>query len=98
VLKLIAISIRAAAQKNIPINMCGQMSGSPLYTMLLLGMGLRKFSVTPSAIPEVKSICRKVTIPECEAIAARVMGMENARDVKSYLKEELKKRVEEIVE
>jgi phosphotransferase system enzyme I (PtsI) len=54
--------------------------------------------VTPSAIPEVKSICRKATIPECEAIAARVMGMENARDVKSYLKEELKKRVEEIVE
>ena len=52
--------------------MCGQMSGSPLYTMLLLGMGLRRFSVTPSAIPEVKNICRNVTIEQCEAVAARV--------------------------
>jgi phosphoenolpyruvate-protein phosphotransferase (PTS system enzyme I) len=98
VLKLIAMAIRAAVAKNVPINMCGQMSGSSLYTMLLLGMGLRKFSVTPSAIPEIKNICRSVTIAECEAVALRVMGMENARDVKSYLKEELKKRVQEIVE
>jgi len=57
------------------------MSGNPLYTMLLLGMGLRRFSVTPSAIPEVKSIIRKVSIPDCEAVTARVMTMENARDV-----------------
>ena len=61
------------------------MSGSPLYTMLLLGMGLRQFSVTPGAIPEVKNICRSVTIAECEAVAARALTMENARDVKSYL-------------
>ena len=92
------MAIRAAGVKNVPINMCGQMSGSSLYTMLLLGMGLRKFSVTPSAIPEIKNICRSVTIAECEAVAARVMSMENARDVISYLKEELKKRVQEIVE
>ena len=98
VLKLIAIAIEAAGRKQVPISMCGQMSGSPLYTMLLLGMGLRQFSVTPSAIPEVKSICRSVTIPECQAVAARVMGMENARDVKSYLKEEVRKYVREITE
>lgn len=97
VLKLIQMSLVAAERKGVPISMCGQMSGSPLYTMLLLGMGLRRFSVTPSAIPEVKNICRNVTIAECQAIAARVMGMENARDVKSYLKEEVKKRVQELV-
>ncbi|MEN6458720.1 MAG: phosphoenolpyruvate--protein phosphotransferase [Thermoguttaceae bacterium] len=98
VLRLIDMSIKAAGQKQLPISMCGQMSGSPLYTMLLLGMGLRQFSLTPSAIPEVKSICRSVAIPECEAVAQRVMGMENARDVKNYLKEEVKKYVREISE
>jgi phosphotransferase system enzyme I (PtsI) len=97
VLRLIAMSIEAAERKQVPINMCGQMSGSPLYTMLLLGMGLRRFSVTPSAIPEVKNICRKVTLADCQAVAARVMTMENARDVKSYLKEEVKKRIQAIV-
>ena len=40
---------RAASQ--IPVNLCGQMSGSPIYTMLLLGLGLRQFSVTPAAHP-----------------------------------------------
>src|SRR5208282_5102028 len=67
VLKLIALSIQAADRKLVPINMCGQMSGSSLYTMLLLGMGLRRFSVTPSAIPEIKNVCRNVTVAECQA-------------------------------
>ncbi|MCE5267463.1 MAG: phosphoenolpyruvate--protein phosphotransferase [Planctomycetaceae bacterium] len=98
VLRLIAMAIQAASRKQLPISMCGQMSGSPLYTMLLLGMGLRQLSVTPSAIPEVKSLCRSVTIPECQAVAQRVMGMEHARDVKNYLKEEVKKYVREITE
>ncbi len=98
VLKLVAMSIAAADRKQLPISMCGQMSGSPLYTMLLLGLGLRKFSVTPSAIPEVKNLCRRVTIPECRAVAERVMTMENARDVKNYLKEEVKKFIDEVSE
>jgi phosphoenolpyruvate-protein phosphotransferase (PTS system enzyme I) len=98
VLKLIAMSIDAADRKGVPISMCGQMSGSPLYTMLLLGMGLRKFSVSPSSIPEVKNLCRSVSLAECQAVATRVMMMENARDVRSYLKEEVKKHVREIVE
>lgn len=98
VLKLIAMSLDAANRKGIPISMCGQMSGSPLYTMLLLGMGLRKFSVSPSSIPEVKDLCRKVTLPDCQAVADRIKMMENARDVRSYLKEEMKKYVREIVE
>ena len=81
-----------------PVNVCGQMSGSPTYTMLLLGLGLRQLSVTPSAIPEIKKVCRSVTIAQCEAWPQRAMAMENARDIKSYLREELKKVVPEVVD
>jgi phosphotransferase system enzyme I (PtsI) len=95
VLKQISWAIQAADRKSIPINLCGQMSGNPAYTMLLLGLGLRQFSVTPSAIPEIKNICRSVTIEQCQAVAARAIFMENARYIKSYLREELKKRVPE---
>lgn len=98
VLRLIAMAIDAADRRNVPISMCGQMSGSPLYTMLLLGMGLRRFSVSPSSIPEVKNLCRSVSLPECQAVAERVKHMENARDVKNYLKEELKKRGRDVIE
>lgn len=97
VLKLIAQAISAADRGQIPANVCGQMSGSSTYTMLLLGLGLRRLSVTPSAIPEIKKVCRTVTIPQCEAIAQRVMTLEHARDIKNYLREELKKVVPEMV-
>ena len=45
------------------------MSGDPMYTMLLLGMGLRQLSVTPHNIPEIKKIIRSVTIEEADAVA-----------------------------
>ncbi len=96
VLRLIAMTIEAADGKPIPVNLCGQMSGNPVYTMLLLGLGLRRFSVAPSAIPEIKKVCRTVTVEQCKAVTARAMTMDNAREIKSYLKEEVKKRVPEL--
>jgi len=98
VLKLIAMSLEVGRRKSIPVDICGQMSGNPVYTMLLLGMGLEHFSVTPAAIPEIKKICRSVSIEECRVVAERTMTMENARDVRGYLKEELRRRVPELAQ
>jgi phosphotransferase system enzyme I (PtsI) len=67
------------------------MSANCIYTMLLLGMGLKQISVPPTAIPELKRLIRGVTLPQCEAIAAKVLTLESAREIKAYLKEELKK-------
>ncbi len=97
ILKLIELSVQAARRRGIPVNLCGQMSGNPLYTMLLLGLGLRQMSVPPSAVPEIKKICRSVTIAQCEEVAARARRLEHARDVKRYLKEELKQVLPELV-
>jgi phosphoenolpyruvate-protein phosphotransferase (PTS system enzyme I) len=97
VIKLIEIAINAARRRQIPVNLCGQMSGNSIYTMLLLGLGLRQLSVPPSAIPEIKKVCRSVTVEACEAVARRVLTLENARDIKSFLKEELKKVLPEMV-
>jgi phosphoenolpyruvate-protein phosphotransferase (PTS system enzyme I) len=93
VLRLVSMAIDAADKKPIPITMCGQMSGNPTYTMLLLGLGLRHFSVTPANVPEIKNICRRVTIAECKEVAGRVSAMENARDITNYLREELKRHI-----
>ena len=51
VLRLIERVVQAAAKYNIAVNVCGEMSGDPLYTMLLLGLGIRQLSVTPHNIP-----------------------------------------------
>jgi phosphotransferase system enzyme I (PtsI) len=59
--------------------------------MLLIGLGLRSFSATPAAVPEVKRVCRSITIEQCEQVARRVKNLDNARDIRIYLKEELSK-------
>jgi phosphotransferase system enzyme I (PtsI) len=91
VIRLIDMAVKAADKAGRPISMCGQMSGNPLYTMLLIGIGLRTLSVTPSAVPEVKRVCRSVSLDQCQKIADQVRTLETARDVKTYLKEELSK-------
>src|SRR5688572_26382636 len=96
VLRMINIAVRAAIESDVPISMCGQMCGNPLYTMLLLGMGLRSMSVTPAAIPEIKQVCRKVSLEDCQRVAKRALQLESARDVKTYLKEELSKALPEL--
>jgi phosphoenolpyruvate-protein phosphotransferase (PTS system enzyme I) len=96
ILRMIEMAVRIAVENEVPISMCGQMCGSPLYTMLLLGMGLRSLSVTPAAIPEIKQVCRKVSLEDCQRVAKRALQLESARDVKTYLKEELSKALPEL--
>ena len=96
VLRMIDMTIKAAKRRQISANLCGRMSSSTTYTQLLLGMGLRQFSVPPSAAPEVKRIIRATTLPQCEAIAKRVMNMENAREIKLLLREERQKIAPEL--
>ena len=96
ILRLIDMTVQAASRAEVPANLCGRMSSSTTYTQLLLGMGMRQFSVTPGAIPEVKRIIRATTIEQCEAIAERAAHMENARDIKMFLREERKKVAPEL--
>ena len=97
ILRQIKMAMRAAQKIAIPANVCGQMSGNSMYTMLLLGLGLRQLSVPPASILEIKRAVRSVTIKQCEKVARRVMQMESAMAIKNYLKEELKKKAPELV-
>lgn len=66
VLMLIQRVIEAGARAKIPVSMCGEMAGDPLYTHLLLGLGLRNFSMLPATLLEVKRI---VTQSDTEVLA-----------------------------
>jgi phosphotransferase system enzyme I (PtsI) len=96
VLRLIDQVVRAAAHAKIDVNVCGEMSGEPLYTMLLLGMGLRQLSVTPHHIPEIKKIIRSVSIAEAEEVAREALGKESAREVNNYLREQTRRILPEV--
>lgn len=90
VLRLIQMAVDSARKAGIEVTLCGQMGGNPVYTMLLIGMGLRSLSVTPSAIPEIKQICRTVTAEKCRELVGRVREMDNAWEIKRLLRENLR--------
>jgi phosphotransferase system enzyme I (PtsI) len=54
VLRLIATTIARARAQSKPVSVCGEMAGDPVFTDLLLGMGLRSFSMQPSQLSTVK--------------------------------------------
>jgi phosphoenolpyruvate-protein phosphotransferase (PTS system enzyme I) len=54
VLQLIRMTIQAGERAGIPVAMCGEMAGDPRFTRLLLGLGLREFSMHPASVLEVK--------------------------------------------
>jgi phosphotransferase system enzyme I (PtsI) len=98
VLRLIERVVQAAAKYNIAVNVCGEMSGDPQYTMLLLGLGIRQLSVTPHSIPEIKRMIRSVTVEESVAVAQEAMRLETARDVNNYLREQTRRILPEVFE
>src|SRR5262249_47545645 len=73
VLRLINNVVQAAQKRGIGVNVCGEMSGEPLYTMLLLGLGLRQLSAAPHNIPEVKKVIRSVTVEDAARVAREAL-------------------------
>ncbi|MCX7166026.1 MAG: phosphoenolpyruvate--protein phosphotransferase [Rhodocyclales bacterium] len=69
VLKLIAQTIQGAQRVGMPIAVCGEMAGDPKLTKLLLGMGLREFSMHPAQLLEVK---QQVMMADAAQLAVRV--------------------------
>ncbi|MEZ5648323.1 MAG: phosphoenolpyruvate--protein phosphotransferase [Alphaproteobacteria bacterium] len=62
VLRLIQFSTEAARRAKLPLSVCGEIAGDPRYTALLLGLGIRELSMTPSNIPRVKQRLRALDV------------------------------------
>ncbi|HJZ57500.1 MAG TPA: phosphoenolpyruvate--protein phosphotransferase, partial [Gemmataceae bacterium] len=91
VLRLIKAVVEAARKEQIEVNVCGEMSGEPLYTPLLVGLGLRQLSATPRKIPEIKRVIRQLSVSEAERLVESVLNMETARQVANYLRDQLRR-------
>jgi len=91
VLRLLRRSLDVAREAGVPANVCGQMSGSVMFTQLLLGLGLRQLSVPASAVPEVKQACRSVSAADCRLIADKALAMHGAQEVKAYLRDQMRR-------
>ncbi|MDQ3439089.1 MAG: phosphoenolpyruvate--protein phosphotransferase, partial [Planctomycetota bacterium] len=95
VLALIRDVIRTGARNQISTSVCGEMAGDPLYTLLLLGLGLTTFSMNGPDIPEVKKVIRSTTLEHARHVARKVMSFDSERQVMHFLREETRKIIPE---
>lgn len=85
ILMLLAHIISTAERTNIPVSMCGEMAGDPNLTRLLLGMGLRQFSMYPAQIPAVKQKIKQSDISEITPIVRRILRLEEPGKIQEQL-------------
>ena len=84
VLHLIHSVTEAADRAGRPLTICGEMAGDPQYTDLLLGLGLRRFSVSPVK-SGVKCAIRATNLSAANALAQRVLAMRSVAEIRALL-------------
>ena len=91
VLQLIKSVVRAARRKSVNVSICGEIAAEPIYTMLLIGLGIRTLSLAPTQIPLIKRIIRAVDVEHCERVARKIGTFDSERQVLNCLRDELRK-------
>jgi phosphoenolpyruvate-protein phosphotransferase len=86
VLRLIRQVIDAAHAAGKWVGLCGELAGEPLAIPILLGLGLDEFSMNAPAIPTAKQVIRTLRVDEARAIAATVLELESAEEVRDIMR------------
>jgi phosphotransferase system enzyme I (PtsI) len=73
VLTLVAGTIQTARRGGVPVAVCGEMAGDLQLTRLLLGLGLRNFSMHPSQLLPIKELILRTNLADVQALAQRVL-------------------------
>ncbi|HMO50821.1 MAG TPA: phosphoenolpyruvate--protein phosphotransferase [Kiritimatiellia bacterium] len=98
ILRLIKNTIDVGHEHGIWTGICGEMAGNPLLVPLLVGMGADELSVSPSAIPVVKDVIRKLRYSQAEELAEAAMGSTSGTDVMNRCRDLVRDIAPEILE
>ncbi len=79
---------------DIPCGICGEMACDPLYTELLLGMGLSSLSMAAISLPVIRTAITQIDLKQAEALAREVLQLDTAEEVKAVLQARYDKQVE----
>ena len=85
VLRLIGLTIRGCIKARVPVAVCGELAGELEMTQLLLGMGLRQFSMHPSQILPIKERLFDMSTKDAQRLAARVLRESDPVKIKAVL-------------
>jgi phosphotransferase system enzyme I (PtsI) len=89
VLHVLANTIAACNRAGKPVTLCGEMAGRPRAVVLLLGMGLRSFSMSPAFIPTIKDLLTHVSVAQAEKILQRALRLKTTLQVIRFMEEQV---------
>jgi phosphotransferase system enzyme I (PtsI) len=89
VLRLIKFIIQTALREGKDVTVCGEMAANPLSALILLGFGLRKFSMNPIFIPRIKNTLRSVELRTVEKIVEEALSLNTAQDIEEHVIEKI---------
>jgi phosphotransferase system enzyme I (PtsI) len=95
VLRAIHAVVEAVRRRGIPVGVCGEMAGEPLYAVLLVGLGVTDLSVSPYLVPEIKTMIRACTFEEATQLAQRCLTLGTPADVRAVVTEFMSRRFPE---
>ncbi|MCR4302631.1 MAG: phosphoenolpyruvate--protein phosphotransferase [Gallionella sp.] len=85
VLHLLAHVIGASNRSGVPVSVCGEMAGETAYTRLLLGIGLRRFSMYPAQVPIIKQRVLTTSLPEIAGLTQRILRADDPMKIRELL-------------
>ena len=89
ILRLIRKIVEGGHEAGIPVSMCGEMAGEPMYTYVLLGLGLDELSMNAASIPRVKRIVRKSVAYEAKEFSGSLLAHGTAEEIGKILRRKL---------
>lgn len=91
VLRVLGNVVNACNRAKRPVTLCGEMAGQPQAFVVLLGMGLRHFSMSPAFIPTIKELASHLTVSMAENLLKKAMSQKTTRQIQKMLTAELLK-------
>jgi phosphoenolpyruvate-protein phosphotransferase (PTS system enzyme I) len=85
IFRVLRMVLDACQRTGTPVTLCGEMAGQPRSVLVLFGMGLRRFSMSPAFIPTVKELLASVTTAQAERFAHHVLQLSTNDEIRSYL-------------
>jgi phosphotransferase system enzyme I (PtsI) len=77
--------LKACVERGKPVTVCGEMAGRARCFLPLLGMGLRRFSMSPAFVPSIKELVRRTTLAIARECAEQVLHLKTMAEVREYL-------------
>ena len=87
IIRMLRQVVREGKKAGKPVAVCGEVAADPRYTPLLLGLGIDELSMAAPTLPMIKSVIRRISMVEAQALTEHILTLKTYLDVEEALEE-----------